>query len=72
MIVLAATIDADVLRLRDEFLSAPALCLTVAQVARLLDLRVEHAAEIVTTLKEEGWLIQSPSGRYRRPEPPLA
>jgi len=72
MMVLAAPIDTDAVRLRDEFLAAPALCLTVAQVARLLDLRVEHAAEIVTMLKEEGWLIRSPSGLYRRPEPPLA
>ncbi len=72
MMVLAAPIEADVLRLRDEFLSAPTLCLTVAQVARLLDLRVEHAAEIVMMLTEEGWLIQSASGLYRRPEPPLA
>jgi hypothetical protein len=69
MITIASPVDADLLRLRDEFLSMPALVLTATQTARLLDIRVEHAVEILTTMEEEGWLIRLPTGAYRRPAP---
>lgn len=69
MITLGSAVDADLLRLRDEYLCCPALVLTVPQAARLLDVRVERAASILDTLEDEGWLIRSAAGRYRRPEP---
>jgi hypothetical protein len=69
MISMGNAVDADLLRLRHEFLAMPALVLTTAQAARLLDVRVEHALEILTTLADEGWLIQSHAGAYRRCEP---
>jgi predicted transcriptional regulator of viral defense system len=69
MITMGSAIDADLLRLRHEFLAMPALVLTAMQAARLLDVRVEHAVEILATLEEEGWLIRSPAGTYRRSEP---
>ena len=69
MIDFAAPVDADSLRLRHEFLVAPALCLTVAQTARLLSVHHTRAAAILDELEQEGWLIRLTSGRYRRPEP---
>jgi hypothetical protein len=69
MITTGSAVDADLLRLRHEFLTMPALVLTPAQAARLLDVRVGHALEILTTLEDEGWLIQSRTGSYRRSEP---
>jgi predicted transcriptional regulator of viral defense system len=69
MITMGTAVDADLLRLRHEFLAMPALVLTATQTARLLDIRVEHAVEILATLEEEGWLIRSAAGAYRRPEP---
>jgi len=69
MILIAEPVDADLLRLRHEFLVTPALCLTAAQTARLLSIHQVHAEAILDLLKEEGWLICSAAGRYRRPEP---
>ena len=69
MITIAAPVDADSLRLRHEFLAAPALCLTVTQTARLLGIRAEHAAAILATFEEEGWLIRTATGLYRRSTP---
>jgi hypothetical protein len=66
MIAMAIPVDADLLRLRHEYLSAPTLALTVAQVARLLSIRTDHATVILTTLEEERWLIRTPTGLYRR------
>ena len=63
------TLDTDALRLRHEFLEFPMLCLTVAQVARLLDIRLERAAAILASLEEDGWLVRTASGLYRRSEP---
>jgi predicted transcriptional regulator of viral defense system len=69
MIAMAAPIEADSLRLRHEFLVAPALCLTVAQTARLLAVHQSRAAAILDELEQEGWLIRLATGRYRRPQP---
>jgi predicted transcriptional regulator of viral defense system len=68
MITTASPVDADLLRLRHEYISAPKLCLTVAQVARLLSVRIDHATAILTTLEEESWLTRTPTGLYRRGE----
>ena len=69
MVEMASPVDADLLRLRHEFLSQRPLSLTAAQVARLLSLRLDHALEILSTLVQDGWLIRSPSGQYRLPHP---
>jgi len=59
-------IEADALRLRDEFLSMPGLSLTPAQAARLLSLRVAHAAMLLDDLRREGFLVVTPEGLFRR------
>jgi hypothetical protein len=69
MITMGSAVDADLLRLRHEFLELPALVLTAPQVARLLDVRIDHAIEILRTMEDEGWLIRSAAGAYRRSEP---
>ena len=66
MIATGSAIDADLLRLRHEFLCKPALALTVSEVAQLFGLRAEHAAAMLTTLEEEGWLMRSPASAYCR------
>jgi hypothetical protein len=66
MISVAAPIEADVLRLRHEFLSMPALTLTVPQVARLLGVRTEYAAELLHALTQERLLTRAETGAYRR------
>jgi hypothetical protein len=66
MITMASPVDADLLRLRHEYISAPMLSLTVAQVARLLSVRIDKAIVILTTLEEESWLTRTPTGLYRR------
>jgi len=68
MIEVASPLDTDLLRLRHEYSSAPTLALTVAQVARLLGVRIDHATEILTTLEAESWLTRTPTGLYRRRE----
>jgi DNA-binding IclR family transcriptional regulator len=56
-------------RLHHEFVSMPALCLTVEQVARLLDVPVATASQLLTGLERDGLLIRTASARYRLAEP---
>lgn len=70
MIATAEPIDLDALRLRNEFLALPELVLSVPQVARLLDLRSEHAAAILEGLARERFLVATAQGAYRRAYPP--
>jgi NAD kinase len=72
MVTFAPAVDADQLRLRHEFLAMPGLTLTASQTARLLDVRLIHAEELLASLESEGLLVHTPSGAYRRAEPPLA
>jgi predicted transcriptional regulator of viral defense system len=72
MIATGSAIDTDLLRLRHEFLCTPALVVTIPEVAQLFGLRDQHAAGLLATLEEEGWLMRSPAGAYRRPEPALS
>jgi hypothetical protein len=72
MIATAEALDADALRLRHEFLSMPALVLSAAQVARMLNIRTDRAVVVLAALEQEGWLVHSPAGLYRRSEPALA
>ena len=54
MIALADAIDADVLRIRYEFLEMPGLVRTVAQTARLYAVSTAHAKTLLETLEAEG------------------
>jgi len=65
-------IDTDHAKLRDEFLSWPALCLTVEQVARLLHVPVVAAVRLLAGLEHDGFLIRTPSGAYRLAEPAVS
>ena len=67
MIVLADAIDADVLRIRHEFLEMPGHVLTVAQTACLYSLSPAHAKTLLQTLEAEGFLVSGHDGAYRRP-----
>ena len=69
MITTADAIDLDVLRLRNEFLAMPGLTVSVAQAARLLGVRADHAAAILTQLEREQLLTQTANGSYRRATP---
>jgi len=60
MLNLANPIDADELRLRHEFVTLPGVALTPAQAARLLDVRVVHAAEMLSSLESDGFLVRTP------------
>lgn len=70
MIALADAIDADVLRMRHEFLEMPGLMLTVAQTARLYAVSTAHANTLLETLEGEEFLVSGPNGAYRRSTPP--
>jgi hypothetical protein len=72
MIAVSAPIDADTLRIRHEFLAMPGMRLAVPQVARLLAVSLNHAAEMLAVLEEEGFLIHTPDGQYRRAQPSMA
>ena len=67
--IMADRLDTDSARLRQEFLAMPALCLTVEQVARLLNVPVAGASQLLAALEHDGFLIRTPSRRYRLAEP---
>ena len=70
MIAFADAIDADVLRIRHEFLDTPGLVLTVAQAARLYGLSAAHARVLLDALQRDGFLARGSCGSYRRSHPP--
>ena len=53
MVIFADAIDADVLRIRHEFLDMPGLALTVPQTARLYDLSASHARAMLDRILEK-------------------
>jgi Fic family protein len=69
MITFAPPIEADMLRLRHEFLAMPGMSLTAPQVARLLGIRLEHADAFLTELENEGFLLRMSDGAFRRTDP---
>jgi predicted transcriptional regulator of viral defense system len=69
MVTVTDPIDADALRIRHEFLEMPALWLTVAQAARLLEIRSDRAAATLEALEEDGFLMRTSNGAYRRARP---
>jgi hypothetical protein len=62
----AAPVDADLVRLRHEFLAMPGLCLTVRQTARLLSVREAKARALLDALRAEGLVVRNGGGLYRR------
>ena len=70
MVIFADAIEADVLRIRSEFLDLPGLVLTVPQTARLYGLSTSHARALLATLEDEGFLVAGPNSVYRRSAPP--
>lgn len=64
--------DADLLRLRVEFLAMSGLRLTVDQAARRLDVRVEKSRALLSSLEDEGFLMCESDGGYRRAFPLMA
>jgi hypothetical protein len=72
MPALADAIDRDALHLRSEFLEMPGLVINDSQVARLLGVRVAHAAALLDALEKEEFLIRGSSGSYRRAYPSCA
>jgi predicted transcriptional regulator of viral defense system len=59
-------LETDLSRLRSEFLQYPGMCLTVEQVARLLDVSRDEAAGLLAALESEGLLFFGMNGVYRR------
>ena len=66
---MADRLDTDSARLREEFLSMPALCLTVERVARLLHVPVVGASQLLAALEHDCFLMRTASRRYRLAEP---
>jgi hypothetical protein len=63
---LSAPVDADLLRLRNEFVAMPGLCLNVRQTARLLCVSGPTARALLDALVGEGLLVRTVSGLYGR------
>ena len=72
MITFAEPVDADVLRIRHEFLQSPGLQLTAAGAARLVHVSVRHASAMLEGLEQEGFLLRTSEGVYRRAYPLMA
>ena len=66
MIVIAEPIDADVLRIRHEFLTLPELQASVESCGLLLNIPQRHAVRILETLVTEGFLDRTADGAYVR------
>jgi predicted transcriptional regulator of viral defense system len=69
---IAASLEIDMVRLRSEFMSYPGMCLSVEQVARLLDVPHGEAAQALSALEDEGLLLRGANGTYRRASPLLS
>jgi mono/diheme cytochrome c family protein len=63
---IAVPVATDLLRLREEFLSMPGLCLDIRQTARLLSVAEADARALLDALVAEGLLVHPVSGTYRR------
>jgi DNA-binding MarR family transcriptional regulator len=69
MLALADAIELDAFRLRSEFLEMPGLIINHSQAARLLNVPVPDALQLLDALEKEDFLIRVPSGSYRRAHP---
>ena len=63
---ISALADADLLKLRKEFVAMPGLCLTTLQAARLLSIREPEAHALLDALVRERLLVRGDEGLYRR------
>jgi len=66
MIAIAEPIDADALRARNEFLSRPGLHASATVMAAALDVSSRHAAAILGSLVDEGFLERTAEGEFVR------
>ncbi len=66
MITFAEPTDLDTLRIRHEFLAAPALHASVDHVAALLAATPRHARTALESLVVEGFLERAADGLYSR------
>lgn len=66
MITVAEPIDADLLRVRHQFLADPSLCLSSGDVVAQLHVQPRHAAVMLDALVREGFLTRTIDGRYVR------
>jgi hypothetical protein len=64
MIAIAEPIDADALRVRNEFLTRPDLHASADAVARIVDVSPRHAAAILESLVHERFLERTAQGEY--------
>ena len=64
MIAIAEPIDADVLRVRNEFLTRPDLHASADAVARLIDISPRHAMVILDSLVHEEFLDRTADGAF--------
>lgn len=71
-IIAALPMERDVLRLRDEFMCLPGLCLSARQVARMLTLDLRCAEQVLERLEAEGLVTRTSRGIYRRSAPLMA
>jgi hypothetical protein len=71
MVAVLESVESDILRIRREFLDVPTLSLTVPQVMRLFNLRLEKAVELLTQLERDGFLMRTQRAVYRRAQPPM-
>ncbi len=72
MITIAKPIEADVLRIRHEFLEMSGLRLTVSQTACLVGVSLAHATVMLDALVDEEFLMRTTDGAYWRAPPLLA
>jgi hypothetical protein len=66
MITVAAPIDADVLRIRHEFISLPDLHTSVEDVAALLSVLSRRATSLLESLVRDRLLQKADRGTYAR------
>ena len=66
MITVAEPIDADVLRVRHQFLANPSLSLSAGDVVTQLHVQPRHAAVMLDALVRESFLSRTGDGRYVR------
>jgi hypothetical protein len=66
MIALAEPIDADLLRVRHQYLTDPELQLSAADIVAQLQVQPRHALWILESLVWEGFLSRNHDGRYVR------
>ena len=66
MATISALAEADLLKLRKEFVAMPGLCLTTLQAARLLSIQEPEAHALLDELVYEGLLVRDDEGLYRR------